>query len=177
MDPYLAHQFGDHLPSYEEYAEAIGRPFSDHYHGDNQPILFTEPGTTLVNKYVSFISTVEAVKHIKGKDFVVLDGSKHNLGELCELKRLPVQIVYSSGRKDLIHHADFVGYTCLEHDVLYKDYSGEIAVGDKIVFDNVGGYSNVSKPPFIKPNVYMISSNGRVIKRAESTEEVMCTYE
>ncbi len=177
MDPSLACQFGENLPSYEVYAKAVAQPFAEHYSGDNRPILFTEPGTTLVNKYISFISKVVAVKHIKGKAFVVLDGSKHNLGELCELKQLPIQIIHSANRREMLRNAALVGYTCLEHDVLYNNYSGEIAVGDAIVFDNIGGYSNVSKPPFIKPNVCMISTNGKVIKRAETVEEVMCTYE
>ena len=177
MDPVLSSQFGKNLPSYEEYAEIVAKPFAEHYMGVKQPILFTEPGTTLINKYISFIAKVVSVKHIKGKDFIVLDGSKHNLGEICELKQLPLQIISCKNEGETVNDADFVGYTCLEHDVLYRNYTGKIAVGDRIVFDNVGGYSNVSKPPFIKPNCYMVSSNGNVIKRAETIEEVMCTYE
>ena len=177
MDPVLADQFGYDLPSYEDYAEAVVCPFAEHYFGDKQPILFTEPGTTLINKYISFIAKVTAVKNIKGKTFIVLNGSKHNIGEICELKRLPILVVESSNHRKLVHNADFVGYTCLEHDVLYKNYDGEIGVGDSVVFDNTGGYSNVSKPPFIKPNCCMISSSGNVIKRAETVEEVLCTYE
>ncbi len=177
MDPVLARQFGDDLPVFESYAEAVAKPFADHYSGTDQPILFTEPGTTLINKYISFIAKVVAIKRIKGRDFVVLNGSKHNMGEICELKQLPIQVIGSSGIKESVQNADFVGYTCLEHDVLYKNYTGEIAVGDSVVFDNVGGYSNVSKPPFIHPNCCMVSSNGSVIKRAETVEEVMCTYE
>ncbi len=177
MDPFLAHQFGETIPTYEEYADVVARPFATHYSGENQPILFTEPGTTLINSYVSFMAKVISIKHIKGKDFVFLDGSKHNLGEICEIKQLPIHIIKSSNKREIVCEADLVGYTCLEHDVLYKSYTGEIAVGDIIIFDNVGGYSNVSKPPFIKPNCYMISSNGRVIKKAETVKEVMSTYE
>ena len=178
MDPALARQFGDDLPCYEDYAEAVARPFAEHYSGSVQPILFTEPGTTLINKYVSFIAQVTAVKHIKGKTFIVLNGSKHNLGEICELKQLPIQIIRASANsRETVFNADFVGYTCLEHDILFKNYSGEIGIGDYVVFDNVGGYSIVSKPPFINPNCCMVSSNGSVIKRAETVEEVICTYE
>ena len=60
---------------------------------------------------------------------------------------------------------------------MYKGFDGYISSGDYVVFDNVGGYSNVSKPPFIKPNCCMVSTNGSIIKRAETTEEVICTYE
>ena len=142
-----------------------------------KPIPILVPPTSTPNKYISFATKVLAVKHIKGKTFIVVDGSKHNLGEICEIKKLPIQVVRFSDRPETVKDADFVGYTCLEHDVLFKGFSGEIGVGDYIVFGNVGGYSNVSKPPFIKPNCCMISSNGNLIKRAETTEEVICTYE
>lgn len=177
MEPELGNQFGNDLPTFEEYAKAVATPFAEHYKFGKKPILFTEPGTTLVNKYIDFIATVESIKHIKGKAFVVLNSSKHNLGEICELKRLPITIVSSGGKGAMLNEADLVGYTCLEHDVMYHDFSGELAVGDYIIFGNVGGYSNVSKPPFIRPNCAMISSNGSIIKRAETTKEILSTYE
>lgn len=176
MEPELGKQFGDKLPTFEEYAKAVALPFAEHYKSDKKPILFTEPGTTLVNKYIDFIATVESIKHIKDKTFVVLNSSKHNLGEICELKKLPITIISSGGKKEILSNADFVGYTCLEHDVMYHNFTGELAVGDYIVFGNVGGYSNVSKPPFIRPNCAMISSNGNIIKRAETTKEILSTY-
>ncbi len=177
MDPFLASQFGAQLPTYEDYAEAVAVPFARHYREDRRPILFTEPGTTLINKYICFIAQVVAVKHIKGKTFVVLNGSKHNLGEICELKQLPIQVIRAEKAGERAMEADLVGYTCLEHDRMFQQFTGEIAPGDYIVFGNVGGYSNVSKPPFIKPNCAMVSSNGNLIKRAESVEDVICTYE
>ena len=99
------------------------------------------------------------------------------MGEICELKRLPITILSCSSRRERVSQADFVGYTCLEHDVLYRDFCGEIGEGDYVVFENVGGYSNVSKPPFIRPNCAMISSNGRLIKRKETYKEIIETYE
>lgn len=136
MNPSLSVQFESDIPSYEEYAEAVAGPFADHFSGDDKPVLFTEPGTTLINKYISFISKVLSIKHIKGKTFIVLNGSKHNIGEICELKNLPIQIISESKNKENVSDADCVGYTCLEHDVLYKDFSGSISVGDYIIFDN-----------------------------------------
>ena len=177
MDPLLGEQFGKNLPSFEEYAFAVASIFNEHFKEGKKPVLFTEPGTTLVNKYIDFIATVESIKHIKGKTFVVLNCSKHNLGEICELKRLPIRIISAGSLPETVCEADFVGYTCLEHDVMYKGFTGDLAVGDYVVFGNVGGYSNVSKPPFIRPNCAMISSTGAVIKRAETTKEILSTYE
>lgn len=186
MDESLSIQFGGRpggdLPVYEEYAAAVGKVFSEHYSGysfEEKPILFTEPGTTIINYYIDFIGMVSSIKHIRGKDFIVLDCSKHNLGEISTLKKLPVHIIHKGGTTEEIHEGAFVGYTCLEHDVMYKDYNGELAVGDYVVFGNVGGYSNVNKPPFILPNCTMVSVEGgkvEVIKRKETFDDVIRTY-
>ena len=74
---------------------------------------------------------------------------------------------------------DFVGYTCLERDILYKSFSGMINVGDYVIFGNVGGYSNVDKPPFILPQCAMIGFDGSAfytIKRKETTDDILSTY-
>lgn len=177
MEDSLGNQFGNDRPTFSQYAEVVAKEFATHYQNSPKPVLFTEPGTTLVNKYIDFIAQIESIKNIKGKTFVVLNCSKHNLGEICELKQLPITIVSSGNIPQKVSNAEFVGYTCLEHDVMYRNYNGEIAVGDYIVFGNVGGYSNVSKPPFIRPNCAMVSSTGAVIKRTETVKEILSTYE
>ena len=179
MEESLANQFGDDLPTFEDYGKAIGDIFTKELKDlpDNKrPILFTEPGTTLINSYIDFVSRVSSIKHIKGKQFVVLDCSKHNLGEICTLKKMPIDIIHNGGTLEKLSDASFVGYTCLEHDVMYSGFSSELAVGDYVVFGNVGGYSNVSKPPFISPNCAMITDKGVLIKEKETFEDVLRTY-
>lgn len=177
MDESLKSQFS-FVPSYEDYAKVTAAIVSEHYKAEeNKPLLFTEPGTTLINKYIEFVSQVISIKKIRGKSFVELNCSKQNLGEICELKKLPIKIISSGKEQTELNNADLVGYTCLEHDVIYKDFNGSLAVGDIIVFGNVGGYSLVSKPPFIRPNCPMITEDGKIIKRAETFEEVFSTYE
>jgi diaminopimelate decarboxylase len=177
MDSELSKQFASHIPTYNEYAKTVATQFANNYNNQSGPILFTEPGTTLINKYISLISKVEAIKKIKGKSFIVLNCSKHNIGEICELKQLPLTIIHTSNNGYSVDDADIVGYTCLEHDVMYRNFYGKVAVGDYIVFDNVGGYSIVSKPPFIRPNCSMITLTGKIIKRAETIKEIIATYE
>ena len=69
-----------------------------------------------------------------------------------------------------------MGFTCLEQDVMVPEWCGELAEGDIMVFENVGGYSIVSKPQFIKPQsaMYAICTNGELkqIMRAETFEDV-----
>lgn len=180
MAPSFYAQFSD-VPTYEEYAEVTAKMVADHYRKENKkPILFTEPGTTLINKYVYFIGRVDAIKNIRGKTFAVLNCSEHNLGETCLLKQLPIEVIHTSSNQQQFDDVDFTGYTCLEQDVMYTGYSGKLAVGDYIVFGNTGGYSNVYKPPFIKPNCAMISvkrdGTPVLMKQVETFNDVLHTY-
>mgnify|MGYP002508733451 CR=1 FL=1 len=43
-------------------------------------------------------------------------------------------------------------------------------------FGNVGGYTLVSKPPFIRPQCQMVTEKGTIIKKKETFEEVFHTY-
>ncbi len=180
MVPSFAEQF-DNVPNYEEYASVTAQMVAEHYQNtDNKPILFTEPGTTLINKFFDVIAKVDAIKTINGKTFAVLNCSEQNLGETCMLKRLPIEIIRNSENRNDYSDVDFTGYTCLEQDVMYTGYNGELAVGDYVVFGNTGGYSNVYKPPFIKPNCAMIAATADkeflLIKRAEEYDDLFRTY-
>lgn len=180
MEPEFKAQFDD-VPSYEEYAQCVAGLFTKHYKDipDNEkPILITEPGTTLINRYVYFIGRVDAIKKIKDKWFAVLNCSEHNLGETCLLKELPMRII-SKREGQEYKNMDFTGYTCLEQDVMRKNVSCRISAGDYVVFGNVGGYSNVLKPPFIWPNCAMVAINGdkvELMKKRESYDDVLGTY-
>lgn len=183
IEPEVASFFKMEIPSYREYAEAAIAPFGEHYRSvpdSKKPVLFTEPGTTLDNRYVTMLATVTAIKKVNGKTFVVLDTSKFNLGKISTDFNLPIRIVPAGGREETIENADFVGYTCLEYDVVYRSYTGPLAVGDCIVFGNVGGYTNTQKPPFIMPQCAMIEENAdgvrTLIKRRETWQDIMETY-
>ena len=155
---------------------------AEHYRDvdfEDKPILFTEPGTTVDNRYVDLIAEVDSIKKIKGKDLAVLNCSIHNLGDVAGSVKLPLQVYKNSDLRICSSEIDMVGYTCLERDVPYKGYRGDLGKGDYVVFGNVGGYSNVDKPPFILPQCAMIGMNSSktyVIKRKETTEDILSTY-
>ncbi|MBO4339094.1 MAG: alanine racemase [Clostridia bacterium] len=181
MPSDLKGQFSS-VPTYEEYACVTAKIFNEHYIDiplENKPVLFTEPGTTVDNRYIDLIAEVDGVKKLKGKDFAILNCSIHNLGDVACSVKLPIQVFECSNNSKEYIDMDFVGYTCLERDVPYKGFSGKIGKGDYIVFGNVGGYSNVDKPPFILPQCPMIGikdSKVYVIKRKETTEDILSTY-
>ena len=182
MEPDLAKQFSGHIPSYSEYASILAKAMNDKYGllpYEKQPWLYTEPGTTVISGYVSFLGTVLSIKNVKGKTYVTFDCSGGNMGDICHLKNLPISIFDFGKDKKKCHEASFVGYTCLEHDHIYENFDGELSVGDVVQFRNVGSYSNVFKPPFILPNCAMVSINGgkcAPIKRKETMDDVFMTY-
>lgn len=175
----LSDQFTD-VPTYDEYASVVACTMNQHYQNrSDKPILFTEPGTTLVSRYFSLFSTVLDIKTIREKNFALLDCSFHNVGEICGLKNVPMKIIVSRDRNQYYDSIDLVGYTCLEQDIIIHNYCGNIGVGDIIEFCNVGGYSIVDKPPFIHPDipVYMDKSGERsCIKRAQTIDDIFAPY-
>jgi diaminopimelate decarboxylase len=179
MAPEFAAQFND-IPTYEEYAEVTAGLVSRHYETGKGPVLFTEPGTTLVNRFVDCIARVDSIKRIGSKHFAVLDASEHILGETCILKKLPAEVVACGAPQTEYESIDLTGYTCLEQDVLLSGFKGSLAKGDYVVFGNAGGYSNVLKPPFIRPGCAMAAerSDGSfcLIKKAETPWDIISTY-
>ncbi|HEV8619517.1 MAG TPA: hypothetical protein VGQ79_00665, partial [Nitrospiraceae bacterium] len=76
---------------------------------------------------------------------------------------------------------DIVGYTCMEHDVLFAGFEGTLAVGDYVVFDNVGAYTNVLRPPFIRECPAMLGWSSKMgvfelLKRKQVFDDVFSTY-
>ena len=179
MDPELKAQFPV-MPTYKEYGEVVVKQFAEFYNEkEKKPILFTEPGTTLISKYVDFLAKVEGIKEIRGKKFVLCNCSFHNLGETCQMKNVPTRVFACGGNQQDVQDTNLVGYTCLEQDVLYRGYTGKIAVGDYVEFGNVGGYSLVDKPPFIQPNCSMILLKGKetkLIKRRETWNDIFESF-
>ena len=186
MEPVLAEQFGGDIPTFKEYAEVLARAMSERYGmlpEEKQPVLYTEPGTTVVSGNMSFIGKVETIKCVKGKTYITFNCSGGNMGDICHLKQLPISVFHDDDNDNEIKickDATFVGYTCLEHDHMYEGYNGDIAVGDYVEFRNVGSYSNVFKPPFILPNCSMIceNKNGQteLMKKSETFEDIFRTY-
>ena len=80
----------------------------------------------------------------------------------------------------MYQNLDFGGYTCIEGDYLYRGYNGPLSIGDLVVFENVGSYSVVLKPPFILPNfpvVELCKGDVKVVKRKETFDDLFQTYE
>ena len=179
MPDSLKKQLGANIPDYQAYALAAAVPFAEHFKGvENPPGLLVEPGTALAGDSMKYVCRVAGIKEVRGKAFATLTGSQKNIS-MTGVN--PPIAVFRTGEGRMYQDLDMVGYTCIESDVLYRGYTGELAAGDFVVFENCGSYSIVMKPPFILENVPVLDicqdpETPKLIKRGETFEDVFGTY-
>lgn len=173
----LKSQFTSEIPEYKAYAAAAATVFAEYFIGkEKAPELIIEPGSAVVGDCMKFVGTVKTIKNVRGKYFASVLGSQKNIS-MTGINP-PMEVVHMSEGKEY-EGVDLVGFTCIEGDVLYKNYTGELAVGDAIVISNCGSYSLVMKPPFILPNFPVLDICGdevEVIKRAETFDDIFHTF-
>lgn len=177
MADSLKAQFTSEIPGYKEYAKAAATVFAEYFEGkERKPELIIEPGSAVVGDCMKFVGTVKTIKNVRGKYFASVLGSQKNIS-MTGINP-PMEVVHMSVGQEY-EGVDLVGFTCIEGDVLYKNYTGELAVGDAIVISNCGSYSLVMKPPFILPNFPVLDICGdkvEVIKRAETFDDIFHTF-
>lgn len=178
MPEELKQQFSCEIPGYEDYARAAATVFAEYYENrDERPELIIEPGSALVGDCMKFVGTVKTIKEVRGKFFASVLGSQKNIS--MSGVNPPMQVI-SMGKNQVDYDTiDFVGFTCIEGDVLYNNYKGKVAEGDVIVISNCGSYSLVMKPPFILPNFPVLDiTEGKteIIKRAECFDDIFHTF-
>jgi diaminopimelate decarboxylase len=185
MEESLKKQFGINLPSYQDYAKTIATKMQNAYgkmSSLEKPKLLLEPGTALVTDAMKFVVKVISVKIINKKIIATVSGSGFNIFPMSKKINLPIKVFCRNKKRyNKQYLTDLAGYTCIEDDFLYKGYKGYLAVGDYIVFDNVGSYSLVMKPPFILPNCAVVEYNpGKkaydIIKREEKLKDIFNTF-
>lgn len=181
MEDYLKKQFTIKVPTYEEYAKVVAGTMAKHYQSvENKPLLLTEPGTTVVSRYLSILTTVVGVKTIKDRHIALVDADYHNTGETSRMMKVPFTHYCCGGGEESGEQPDIMGFTCLEQDYIFKEFPENVRVGDVIEFRNIGGYSVVYKPPFIQPCCAMVAikedGSVEVIKRKETFDDIFVTY-
>ena len=175
MEPCLAEQFGEYIPTFSDYADVICKPLYKAFR-DRLPQLILEPGTPAVANAMGVLASVVGMKTVQGKTFLLMDCSKFNLGAIAGVKNVPIK-VYRFSKGEHVENADMVGYTCIEDDVVYLGFTGGIGIGDKVLFKNVGAYSNTFSPQFIMPTIGMVEDNGKTLKRRDAYKDVFGRYQ
>lgn len=166
----------DYAPTFDEYAEAVCTIMNQEYPREGkQPYLILEPGIAMVANTFSFVAKVIGVKTIRENHFVLVDGSVHNIKPTMHKKNLPMRILRQNDEKSNEQKKfHVVGYTCLEKDYLARDLNEEIPViNDYMIFENVGAYTIVFNPQFIKerPAIVAHDKNEMFVVRKKETFE------
>lgn len=177
MEDSLKAQFNAEIPDYKAYAQAAATQFADYFKDrDYKPELVIEPGSAVVGDCMKFVGTVKTIKNVRGKYIASVLGSQKNIS--MSGVNPPMKVIHMSEGRTYTD-MDLVGFTCIEGDVLYRNYTGELAVNDAVVISNCGSYSLVMKPPFILPNFPVLDicgENVEVIKRAETFDDIFHTF-
>lgn len=178
MEDLLKNQFSYPIPSYVDYAKIIATMFKNKFEkSGKKPELIIEPGTALVGDCMKFISPVKSIKEIRGKKIATILGSQKNIS--MSGVNPPIEIINICENPQEYKNIDIVGYTCIEGDVIYKNYTGKIGLEDIVIINNCGSYSLVMKPPFILPNFAVIDISGEkveVIKEKETFDDIFKTF-
>lgn len=186
MPPELSRQFSTSIPTFADYANVAAANFAAYFGSSEvayRPQLIIEPGTALVADAMQFVCQVDSIKRVGNRTIAAVTGSTYNINPNPNRKNVPILRFanpHGTGGETL-HQADLAGYTCIENDRLYHGYCGNLSVGDYLVFNDVGAYSIVMKPPFIQPNVAVIepTEDGcsyAVIKRRERFEDIFSGF-
>lgn len=178
MPESLRLQLGIGEITYDDYASRAAKLFADHFKDDpDGPWLFIEPGSAVAGDCMRFVSRIETIKTVRGKMIATVIGSQKNIS--MSGINPPMEVIAGGREQAVVEDTDIAGFTCIEGDVLQKNYSGPLAIGDYIVIGNCGSYSLVMKPPFILPNFPVLDINGEnieVIKRAETFDDLFHTF-
>jgi diaminopimelate decarboxylase len=182
MPAELAAQFGVPIPSCADYGRAIGDVLRGAYPREPRPTLLVEPGMALVADAMSLAAKVVATRSTGSRRLALLATSVYSARPTGSTRTMPFSVVRrpGAGTPGGTPPTDLVGYTCMEHDCLVRGTTKPIDVGDFVVFEQTGAYTNVLRPSFIEPGPPVVAreANGgvAVVKRRERMTDVFASY-
>lgn len=162
----------DDKPDYRDYFAEICKVLGT-YFDKTKTTVIAEPGVSLISRATTFETEVLDVKDIRGRKFLVTNGSRVNLNPLVTRHVYPHHIVYKddpSGRAN--EKTQWVcGATCMEYDRLFEIVDDKALLpGDKIIYDTAGGYTMCLNPLFIHyfPTVIIEKADGSLFTAREA---------
>lgn len=171
MPPQLAARLDGAGASFEDYARECAEALSvlkSRYPAGSRPRIVLEPGTALVADAVSYVCRVVGVKGTSGgAEIAVTDGSAFAFGR-PPANKSDSWVILRHGefvKADDQQVVDFVGFTCVENDVLASSRNVSAQEGDILILGFSGAYSMVMRPPFIRAEecVYGVTESGELI--------------
>ncbi len=152
-------------PTFKDYIPAMAEELSKFFDKD-KTTLIVEPGVSMVSSSFSFVTSVVDTKDIRGKRYVIIDGSRVNLNPQVTRRWYPhkFELLEDSNRQNgVLDKQEICGSTCMEYDRLFEaEGEQELVTGDRVIFTNAGGYTVSLTPLFIHyfPAVYVKKQDG-----------------
>ena len=163
-------------PQFPDYIHEISRILETTFRKEDVTLI-VEPGMSVIGPSVSFVTSVIDTKDTTYGRFVVTDGSRTNIDPLMSKKSYAHHVVYADQDRENHGKQTISGYTCMEHDRLFEMKNApELKVGDRIVYEKVGGYTMCLSPLFIKffPSVWVEDGNEVYQVRTHWTAKDFC---
>ncbi|MBQ8877102.1 MAG: pyridoxal-dependent decarboxylase [Lachnospiraceae bacterium] len=162
----------DDKPDYRDYFAEICKVLGT-YFDKTKTTVIAEPGVSLISRATTFETEVLDVKDIRGRKFLVTNGSRVNLNPLVTRHVYPHHIVYKDDPSERpIEKTQWVcGATCMEYDRLFEIIDDKALLpGDKIIYDTAGGYTMCLNPLFIHyfPAVIIEKTDGSLFTAREA---------
>ncbi len=161
-------------PEYPDYFPAVAKELRKQFLPE-QTKLIVEPGISLISKCTTFVTSVFDTRDIKGTRYVMTDGSRFNIDptmiKSSHLFHLE-SVENDSAPRPILKEQIVSGFTCMEVDRLFTHTDQpELVPGDRIVYENVGGYTMSLNPLFIQyfPAVYVRSQDSMQMVRQKWT--------
>ena len=130
--------------------------------------VFIEPGAALIREAGFIVSTVLDTFDSGGKTIAVLDTTVNHMPEVFEYVFEP----------DIAGHHDqgpngyiLAGSSCLAGDIFGEyAFTDPLAIGDRVIFENVGAYTLVKAHMFNGidlPSIYALTGDGKLLLKGE----------
>lgn len=162
-------------PEYPDYFPAVAEELNKCFTPEHTKLI-VEPGISLISKCTTFVTSVFDTRDIKGTRYVMTDGSRFNIDptmiKSSHLFHVEQAENVSDNSRPILHSQVISGFTCMEVDRLFTyAEEAELIPGDRIIYENVGGYTMSLNPLFIQyfPAVYVRSGNDMRMVRKKWT--------
>lgn len=163
-------------PTYQDYCKALAQACQDN--GLEKVTLIVEPGNAIHASCFSFLSSVIDVKEAGECRFVVTtNGSRNDIDPFFRKSNYLLKVFSSQKNNRLVPCQVIAGCTCLENDRLTELHNQPLlAVGDRLLYNNVGAYTMCLSPMFIRylPVVYALNgTTKKVVRQAYTSTEYL----
>ncbi len=159
------------------FSKIAAGAFAEAFPDGGGPELILEPGPVLGAGVMRLVASVLDVKTLGSRKLALVAGSVHDLSPAgCRRDQSVWRVsTVPAGKPAETGPLDLVGNTGMEDDVLCRDYDGELAAGDFVVFDGVGGHSLMLRSSYSEPTPVLVIDGDdlRQAKLAETFDDVV----